>query len=317
MASEWPDSPQVRASFQYMQKAAVAGATTTDTAWAGALAQAGLAQEMLTIARDVSIVGAAESRMRRVPPGVPVPRQLDAGAAGGWVPEGMSIGAVAYAFDTLVLYPRKVQTFTVVSREVFRAGPSAQPVMRQVTIEALMRRIDALFLDPTQTDPASITANGTEITSTGTAAAQIAADLEDMLAAVTTSGVGLVWIMGRLTAAHVALMLAAAAADLPRTLLGVPVILSGHAAGQITLVDLAEVAYADEGGFAVSLSQEANVQMLDDPTNSSATATATSTVSLFQSNSVGIRSTRWLAWEVVRTGGSPAVQPVVWMTVTY
>ena len=82
-----------------------------------------------------------------------------------------------------------------------------------------------------ETDPASITSGGEGVTSTGASAAQITADLANMLAVITTSGAGLLWIMGRRTTAHIALMLGAAAADLPRTLLSLPVILSGHAQG--------------------------------------------------------------------------------------
>ncbi len=317
-AQQWRDTPQIERAFALATKAVVPGATTLDSTWAAPLAQAGITEEALTIARDTSVFGAAQARMRRVPDGVPVPRELDpAAVAGGWAPEGTSIGPIAYAFDTLTLRARKIQTFAVVALELLVATPVTQPVITQATIGTLMRRIDTLFLDPTQTDPASITANGTEITSTGTSAAQILGDLEDMLAAITTSGAALSWVLGRKTAAHLALMLGGAGADLPRSLLSLPVILSAHAQGQITLADFGEIAFVDDGAFAVSVSRQGTVEMLDNPTNNSATATPTTTVSLFQTNSAGLRTTRWLNWEVVRTGGSPAVQAVAWMTVSY
>ncbi len=105
--------------------------------------------------------------------------------------------------------------------------------------------------------------------------------------------------------------LGAAAADLPRTLLSIPVVLNGNSPAQITRADLAEVAYTDDDEVDVSLSESATVELLDDPTNDSATATPTTMVSLFQTNSVGLKTTRWLNWEVIRSGA------IAWMTVTY
>ena len=65
------------------------------------------------------------------------------------------------------------------------------------------------------------------------------------------------------------------------------------------LLDAGQVLYG-AGPVEVSSATSASVQMLDDPTGSSVTPTATQSVSLFQTNSVGIRMERFVSWKVAR-----------------
>jgi HK97 family phage major capsid protein len=177
--------------------------------------------------------------MRRVPFLLNVPRQTGTGAAGAWVAEGHSSAVVAFSFDPLRLEPRKMQSITVLSRELLKVGyPAAESAVRAAILGGAAAYLDGRFLTPvvggSDANPASITSGGTAVTSTGSTAAAMVTDFGAMLDAVTTSGRGLTWMMQPQTAARVALVLGAAAADLPRTFLGLPVIMSSTSPAQIT-----------------------------------------------------------------------------------
>ena len=83
-----------------------------------------------------------------------------------------------------------------------------------------------------------------------------------MLAAITTDGGGLTWIMKPMTAYKIAATIGGTAAvDMPRTLFGIPVVLSINSPAQITLVDANHILYSDTGGFDVSISTQAAIQL--------------------------------------------------------
>ena len=98
------------------------------------------------------------------------------------------------------------------------------------------------------------------------------------------------------------------AAGIPRTLLGLPAIVNPNVGNQIVLADLAEVAYA-AGALEVDLAEGAAVEMRDDPAGSATTPTGTSLVSLWQTNSVALKTLRFANWQVVR-GASVSYMPV-------
>ena len=79
--------------------------------------------------------------------------------------------------------------------------------MRDTVIAGVAAYLDAQFLTNTVTlsanlRPAAITNGATAVTSTGTTAAQMMADLNTLIAAVTTTGASLVWVLRPLTAAR-------------------------------------------------------------------------------------------------------------------
>ena len=311
-AAAFRDTPHVQAAFEsyrghFVGKAGVPAATTTDSTWAEPLRQSGIADEFLSLARGVSIVGAMEARMRRVPFYMAVPRQNSTGTAGGWVAEGAAAPVVLYAYDTITLVSHKIGKQLVVTDALLRFGnPNTERLIRESAVVEHTQLLDQQFLDPTVTataaNPASITANATEITSTGDTATAITADLGSLTNAIETSGRALVWITTPKILTRIAQVLGAAASDVPRTLFGLPIIISANSPNQITLADAAEILYADEGDTEVSVSREATIEMLDSPTNNSATATPTTLVSMFQSNSAALNIIRWVNWEVARDG---------------
>jgi hypothetical protein len=98
----------------------------------------------------------------------------------------------AFAASTQEFY--KYGVITPLSEElVTTSDPAAVPVINRTVLGGLGKGIDTQILTPTialsaGNNPASILNGSTEITTTGTTAAQIAADLAGMLAAVTSPG---------------------------------------------------------------------------------------------------------------------------------
>ena len=97
LAERFKDSPTVRATLELQTKAATAVGTTTDATWAGPLAAYGIAGEALALLRGASILGALESKMRRVPFRTKVPRETGSGTGGAWIGEGLATPAAATA----------------------------------------------------------------------------------------------------------------------------------------------------------------------------------------------------------------------------
>jgi hypothetical protein len=60
------------------------------------------------------------------------------------------------------------------------------------------------------------------------------------------------------------------------------------------------------------VSREASLQMLDNPTNDTVTPTATSMVSLWQTNSVGFRCERILNWARRRSNAAVCLTGAAW-----
>ncbi len=318
IAERFKDSPQISATLDLQAKAAVSAGTTTDATFAGPLATYGVAGEALALLRGTSILGALENKFRRVPFRTTVPRETGTGTGGAWVGEGLITPVAATAYGTLSQEVYKAQKIVVLSRELLKLGdPSAERTVRETVTAGVGAFIDSQMLTSTITlsagvRPAAITNGATRITSTGTTAAPINSDLALMLGAISTSGAALTWVMRPLTAARIASAGGAAAADLPRTLFGLPVVISANSPQQITLIDAAHVLYSDEGGIDISTSEQAAIIMDSDP-DAVVQANAAAAVhrSLFQDNLWGVRVTRWLAYLRAETGA------VAFMTVTY
>jgi HK97 family phage major capsid protein len=317
MAERWRDTPQVAATLGewYSTKAATAPGTSTDATWAAPLAPYGLSREALALERGVSIIGRLAPKMRKVPFHSRPPVESSAGMGGAWVAEGVATPIAKGSYTALNQEYYKAAIITILSRELLRfASVDAELVISTAMIDAVAAFLDGQFLDPTitqipQTRPASITNTGTAITSTGSTAAAIAADLGSMLAAISTAGGGLCWIARPTTAARIAAALGTAAADMPRTLFSLPMILSKTSPQQVTLVDANEIAFSDDGEVDVTTTDQAVVEMSDTPTSPPTAATVLQ--SLWELNLFGVRVVRALAYQPVRPGC------VAYMVTTY
>lgn len=316
ISRQWRDTPHVTAALEGLHtKAAVGAGTTTDVAWAGSLAGYGIASEALTLLRGASIVGALEPKMRRVPFRVKVPRETGTGTGGAWIGQGLSTPVAKTAFDNVQQEVYKCGVITVLSKELLVASdPDAERTIRETVVNGLAAFVDQQFLLPTvalaaDLRPAAITNGATEVTSTGTSAAQINADLGALLAAVTTPGLR-TWIMRPGTAYRIAATIGGTAAiDVPRTLFGIPLILSANSPAQITLVDPAQILYSDNGEIELSPSAYAALQMDSAPVDPPVAATVVT--SLWPMNLWGLKALRWIAYLRAQAGS------VAFMTVAY
>jgi HK97 family phage major capsid protein len=314
LAGEYRTTPQVARAFELRLKGAIAPGTSTDSVWAAPLVNAGVTADALSVLSTQSIVAQLAGRVRMVPFNVKVPADTTA-LLGDWIAELGSTPVGALALATVgPLEATKIGIIAVLTRELMTLGGAlAEQTVRNGVLGALARTIDQKFLLPTLGPtvagrPASITFGATAVTSTGATAAAIAADLGSMIAALTTTAGTPVWILRPTTAAKVAAALGTTS-GLPATLYGIPAIVSPNSPAQITLIDPGMVLVADEGGFDVSISQEASVQMDSAPTDPAVAGTVFAP--FFQQNLIGIRCTRWINWERAAAGA------VVYMTVAY
>lgn len=188
------------------------------------------------------------------------------------------------------------------------------------------------FVDPAKTavnnvSPASITNGVTPVVSSGTDAEAIRCDIRALLAtyiAANNAPTNGVLIMSSLTALSLSLMRnPLGQAEFPGitmmggTLEGFPVIVSEYVptdsqGGYVFMVNASDIYFADEGGINVDMSDQASLQMLDNPTNNSATGTATAMVSMFQTNSVAFRAERTLNWSKRRASAVAVLSGVNW-----
>jgi HK97 family phage major capsid protein len=317
-ARAWRQTPQVieclRDEFRVVTKAAVPPGSTSDATNASPLAAYGLATEALALLRDVSIIGALEPKMRRVPFRTKVPRETGGGTGGAWIAEAYSTPIAATAYDDVFQEVYKAGKIVVLSKELLKVGvPDAERTVRETVMRGLAAYLDQQFLTPSVgliagLQPAAITASAPAIVSTGTTAAQISADLSAMLAAITTPGSGLTWIMRKKTMATIAGALGVAS-GLPQTLYGLPVVVSDNSPAQITLADASQLLYSDSGTIELDTSEEAALQMDGAPVDPPVAATVMT--SLWQLDLWAVRAVKWIAYLRARSGS------VSYMVVTY
>jgi HK97 family phage major capsid protein len=315
-ASEWRNSPLVAAAFdELLTKAAIGPGTTTDPAWAGPLvAPTGVASEALGLLNGLSIFGALAPQMRPTPFGLVVPRDDTSTALAGWAAEGAPLVAASLTFAPLGPLARtKIGAATAVTKELATSNDdAAMATVRTSILGRLARAIDLMLLDPTVAAapgvPASITNGATAIVSSGSTAAAMQNDFGAMLAAITSAGGALTWIMPKTTMGRIAGALGVMS-GLPTRLFGFPVVASKNSPPQVTLVDLDAILLADDGQFEVSQSQNFSQQQNTTPDNPATSATVF--VSGWQDNLISIRTVRWINWLRATPGA------VVYMTVAY
>lgn len=301
--------PSVEACF----KAAVAAGTTADASFASALVSYGIAEDFLQAARAATVLDRIPGT-RRGTFQTDYPRETSAASA-GWVGQGAPRPITRATFDTLRLERFIASVLIVLNAELWgNLRPGSEAAVLAMLVAAIAQHLDQQFLDPEVAavagiSPASITNAATRITPTGATAATAQADIPELFEAVTTSLSEPVIVMTPRTCAQLASWGFEGVKINGGTLCGVPIVCSASArpigspsANLIVLLDAAELIVADEGSAAVEASGETSLQMLDNPTNDAATATATTMVSMWQTNSIAIRVQREIAWAMAHSG---------------
>jgi HK97 family phage major capsid protein len=319
-------------------KATVPAGTSTQAVWAGPLVYANnLASEFVELLQPQTIVGKFGQgnvpSLTRVPFNVRVPRQTGEGFA-GWVGEGVGKPVTSAAFDSVTVSYHKLASIAVLTKELVRfSTPSAEMLVKDMLAKAIIRKLDDSFIDPTfaastGVNPASITNGLTAQTPSGTSADNARTDIANLLQVYLEANydpTGLVFIMPPALAMALSLMRNSLGqkefADISATggtLEGFPVITSQHAANSsgagnlVIAVRAADIFLADDGGVSIDASEQASVQMSDTPTINSTTGTGASLVSLWQTNSVGVRAEREISWTKARSGAVVYMDDVNW-----
>lgn len=320
-----------------MMKATVEAGTTLDSTWAAPLVEyQNFAGDFVEYLRPRTIIGqfgqGGIPSLNRIPFNVRIAGQTTGGAA-QWVGEGAPKPLTSFDFNATELRWAKVAAISVLTNELIRfSSPSAERLVRDGLAGAVIERIDQDFVDPNKaavlnTSPASITNGVTPTTSSGTSAANIREDISALWApfiAARNPPRNAVYIMDSTTALALSMMQnPLGQAEYPGltmnggTFMGVPVIVSDYlpvtsAGGIVILVNASDIWLADDGQVIIDASQEASLQMLDNPTNNSASGTATTMVSMFQTNSTAFRAERYINWARRRTSAVAYLNGVNW-----
>lgn len=233
---------------------------------------------------------------------------------GHWVGEGKPIPVLPFTFEQSRIGLLKVANIGVFTDEMLRStDPKVEAQIRLDMIDGLAIAIDEAFLDPANSGsagvmPASITNGLTPVAVAG-------GTLDDFRDGISTL---IANFDGDLTRAvfygrpELFAMLHSQGYDTVGLrggeLVGAPAIATKalpDADGyyQLILADPGSIAYLDEPSKTeVVASNEAAIQLLDNPTNDGVTPTATNLVSLYQCNSTAIKALAYANWEVEREG---------------
>lgn len=320
-----------------LMKATVEAGTTLDATWAAPLVDyQNFAGDFVEYLRPRTILGQFGNNgvpsLNRIPFNVRIAGQTTGGNA-YWVGEGKPKPLTAFDFTATELRWNKIATIAVLTNELIRfSDPSAERLVRDGLAAAVIERADIDFIDPTKTavanvSPASITNGATAIASTGSTAEDVRADIQALWApfiAARNAPRNAVYIMDSTTALALSLMQnPLGQAEYPGitmnggTFMGVPVVVSDYlpvssAGGIVVLVNASDIWLADDGQVTIDVSREASLQMLDNPTNASDTGTATSMVSMFQTNSTAFLAERYINWARRRASGVAYLTGVNW-----
>ena len=320
-----------------LMKATVEAGTTLDTTWAAPLVDyQNFAGDFVEFLRPRTILGQFGTgnvpSLNRIPFNVRITGQTTGGNA-YWVGEGAPKPLTSFDFTATELRWNKIATIAVLTNELIRfSNPSAERLVRDGLAAAVIERADIDFIDPTKTavsnvSPASITNGATAIPSSGTTADDVRADIQALWApfiAARNAPRNAVYIMDSTTALALSMMLnPLGQTEFPGitmnggTFGGVPVVVSDYlpvssAGGIVVLVNASDIWLADDGQVTIDSSREASLQMLDNPTNNSATGTATTMVSMFQTNSTAFLAERYLNWARRRASGVAYLTGVNW-----
>jgi HK97 family phage major capsid protein len=329
---DYPHDPVIAA----VTKAAVAAGTTMDPTWAGALVgeEGSVYADFVAFLRAQTILGQFGTNgipsLRNIPFRTPLLSQTT-GGAGFWVGEGNGKPVTKFDFARTTLEPLKVANISVLTKELIRdSSPKADVEVRNSLVEALKERLDTDFIDPAKAavagiSPASVTNGVAPIPSSGTDSDALRADIKAAYAAYTAGKVPLrggVWVMEPALAASVGMMTNllgtpefAGIGQNGGSLAGFPVIASDYVpTGIVALLNAPEIYYGDEGGFEVSMSDQASIEMSDAPTQNAGTPAASQNgmVSMFQTNSVAILAERAVNWAKRRPNAAVVISGADW-----
>jgi len=312
-----------RGAYEAMM-AAVTGGTTADNP---GLATGPTSNDLILAVRQREIIGRLTER-RTIPLDLTALTYMSSGVSASWVGEGKPAPLSKGAFTRLAtpLTRLKAVAMWVVDAELARsADPAADATLARDAIGAIVNQTDLDFTDPSNAGiagvkPASITNGAPAFASGGSTALLIDADLGKLQESLIARGSDLqaaYWIMHSITAAFLSRVRNANGdSAYPNIsvrggmLLGLPVIVSGAvqhggspSTSSLILIDASKLWVGeDPAGIEFDASKNASIQMLDNPTNDIVTPTATTLVSMWQTDSIAMRGSRSINWKLANPG---------------
>lgn len=310
----WKDSPEVG---QYIRTVIEAGDTTT-SGWASQLLPAAqtMSGDFLEMLRAAILIGRIPG-LRNVPFNVSVPLQSGGGTY-GYVGEGAAKPITKPTYGSATLRFEKAAGIIVITQELARfSSPSAELLVRNELIEGLTRFFDTIFVSNTaavsNVQPAGIL-NGITATAAGSAnAAGFIADMNTIIQNMITNNRDvskLVILMGAGRAMSLASIInSLGQAQFPTinanggSYLGIPIITSQALLNSIILIDPSDILIAEDPGVAISVSDQASLEMDSSPVagDQSPFSAGTALKSLWQNNLIGIRAEQFRTWKVARS----------------
>ncbi len=298
----------------FVTRSTTAIATTTDTAWAGALVDTGVfpgaiaslapssAYARLAVLGIRVNVGAGKSMLLpyRVKPGsVPNP----------FVGEGAPLPVRAFSLAGVSLQPKKAGGLCVFTTEMLKhSTPSIETLVSQQLDDDIGLGVDSVMLGKaagSATVPPGLLNGVSSITvSTGTGAAAAAADITALVAAINPAPVSPVLIMNPVQAINAALILPSG--------IPLPVITSDVVpAGTVICLDASDFASSADDSPVIDTSEDAALTMDDQPVSADMLATHPVS-SLWQHALFAVRVFEFVDFKMRRPGRISYGESVKW-----
>lgn len=256
--------------------------------------------------------------LREVPANVLIKGQDGAGT-GYWVGEKKAIPATAMDFSDVTLRHLKVGALAAISNDlILMSDPSAEVLVRDGLVNASAQRIDTTFLSATaasaNVSPAGILNGVSALVAGGEDAQSLYDDIGRLYAPFITAknASGLAWVMYTGLAKSISLMRnALSQKEFPDinvnggTLEGDPVFTGDNVAtDDLILLKPSDIYRIGDGGFEVSVSKEATIEMDTVPTGDGDTPAAQSAnmVSMFQNEMTAFKVVRHINFAKRRSG---------------
>jgi len=311
-------------------KATVAAGTSLDSTWAAPLVYAqNFMGDFISYLRPRTLIG--QANFRPVPFNVRIGGQTSGGTA-QWVGQGKAKPVTKFDYTSTTVPFSKIAAIAVITQELARfSDPSAEALVRDSLADCVIERIDTDLFDPdlaavSNVSPASLLNGVSPVSVVGNTIdyadpASVRAAIAALWAPWDTTYLGARPAYYTTPAVARQLSLAREALGTPAfpgvtpmggVLDGVPLRVSqylanngGSGGAPFILVDESEIYLADDGSVTLDASDVASIQMDDAPTNSSsASVTATSLVSMWQTNSIAFRAERFIWWGKRRSGAA-------------
>lgn len=326
IAAEQAKAGKIDPRVALYAKAAVSGATTTDTDWAGNIVHdpGVVAQDFIDYLRDRTILGQFGRNgipsLRTGVEGVPVDAQASAASA-GWVAEGGAGPVTSWSYNTRKLQAFKLMALCVASNELLRkASAAADTMLRDELARAVGEKEDTTFIGTAAAGsgaPAGILNGATHQASLATSGASASAKFEadfaylvQKMIAAKIPFAGMVILMSTSNAFALSRIRDANGVyTYPNigmnggNVSGVPVLVSDYIGDTVALLAAGEIYLVNGPGLDVRVSDQASIEMDGAPTGNSKTPTAASLVSMYQTDSQAFKVTESIGWERRRASG--------------